>query len=224
MKKVAVAIDGPSGAGKSTIARTAAKELGFIYVDTGAMYRTIGFYMYENGIDGLDVSGITAALKNIKIELQYRDGLQRVLLNGRDVSDLIRTPVISRYASDVSVIQPVRDFLLDTQRDLAKRNSVIMDGRDIGTVILPDADVKFFLTASAEKRAERRFLELQEKGEHVTFEEVLSDMRRRDEQDTSRNSAPLRRAEDAILLDTSEMDLLDSIRYVISLIQKKTGD
>lgn len=224
MKKVAVAIDGPSGAGKSTIARTAAKELGFIYVDTGAMYRTIGFYMYENGIDGLDVSGITAALKNIKIELQYRDGLQRVLLNGRDVSDLIRTPVISRYASDVSVIQPVRDFLLDTQRDLAKRNSVIMDGRDIGTVILPDADVKIFLTASAEKRAERRFLELQEKGEHVTFEEVLSDMRRRDEQDTSRNSAPLRRAEDAILLDTSEMDLLDSIRYVISLIQKKTGD
>ncbi len=223
MKNIAVAIDGPSGAGKSTIARSVAKELGFIYVDTGAMYRTIGLYMHEHQIPGDDPVKVPAALPDIRLALRYENGVQRVLLNDRDVSEEIRTPIISKYASQVSAIQQVRDFLLETQRALAKESDVIMDGRDIGTVILPNAQVKIFLTASLEKRAERRYLELREKGENVTREQVLADMRRRDAQDENRASAPLKQAEDAVLIDTSGLSLEESMAKISALIREKAG-
>lgn len=223
MKNIAVAIDGPSGAGKSTIARAVAKQMGFLYVDTGAMYRTIGLYMHEHGIAGDDPVRVPAALPQVHMELRYEKGVQRIWLDGRDVSEEIRTPIISRYASQVSAIQPVRDFLLETQRDMAKKHSVIMDGRDIGTVILPDAQVKIFLTASPEKRAQRRYEELLEKDEKVTLEQVLADMRQRDEKDEKRSSAPLKQAEDAVLVDTSDLTLEESIAAITALIQEKAG-
>ena len=187
---IAVAIDGPAGAGKSTIARAAAAQLGFVYVDTGALYRTIGLAVCRRGIDGTDVPGILATLPEIQVGLTYQDGAQHVLLDGEDVSDAIRTPQISTYASQVSSVPEVRAYLLDLQRDLARRQSVIMDGRDIGTVILPNAKVKIFLTASPEKRAARRCAELREKGQDVTVEGILADMERRDALDASRAVAP----------------------------------
>jgi len=218
---IAVAIDGPAGAGKSTIARAAAAQLGFVYVDTGALYRTIGLAVCRRGIDGTDVPGILAALPEIQVGLTYRDGAQHVLLDGEDVSDAIRTPQISTYASQVSSVPEVRAYLLDLQRDLARRQSVIMDGRDIGTVILPDAKVKIFLTASPEKRAARRCAELREKGQDVTAEGILTDMERRDALDASRAVAPLKQAEDAVLVDTSDLTLKQSIEAVLTVIRDK---
>ena len=221
MKQFAVAIDGPSGAGKSTIAKAVAAKLAIVYVDTGALYRTIGLAVQRRGISMDDNAGILSVLPEIRVELTYRDGSQCVLLDGEDVSGLIRTPEISMYASKVSALPAVRAFLLDLQRDMARTHSVVMDGRDIGTVILPDAEVKIFLTASDEKRAERRWLELREKGEEVTVEDVLSDMRRRDAQDSSRAAAPLRQAEDAVLVDTSALTLEESIQAVLDVIGRK---
>lgn len=219
MNQIAVAIDGPSGAGKSTIAKTAAKTLGFIYVDTGALYRTIGLAVFRKNFDALNPNEVISVLPEIDIKLKYVDDAQRVYLNGEDVSELIRTPEISLFASRVSVIAEVREFLLDMQRDIADKNNVIMDGRDIGTVILPNAKVKIFLTASDEKRAERRYIELCQKGVKTNLQEVLSDMRQRDEKDSSRSLAPLKKANDAILLDTSELDLQQSIDAVINIIK-----
>lgn len=218
---IAVAIDGPAGAGKSTIARAAAAQLGFVYVDTGALYRTIGLAVCRRGIDGTDVPGILATLPEIQVGLTYQDGAQHVLLDGEDVSDAIRTPQISTYASQVSSVPEVRAYLLDLQRDLARRQSVIMDGRDIGTVILPDAKVKIFLTASPEKRAARRCAELREKGQDVTVEGILADMERRDALDASRAVAPLKQAEDAALVDTSDLTLEQSIEAVLTVIRDK---
>jgi len=218
---IAVAIDGPAGAGKSTIARAAAAQLGFVYVDTGALYRTIGLAVCRRGIDGTDVPGILATLPEIQVGLTYQDGAQHVLLDGEDVSDAIRTPQISTYASQVSSVPEVRAYLLDLQRDLARRQSVIMDGRDIGTVILPDAKVKIFLTASPEKRAARRCAELREKGQDVTVEGILADMERRDALDASRATAPLKQAEDAVLVDTSDLTLEQSIEAVLTVIRDK---
>ena len=218
---IAVAIDGPAGAGKSTIARAAAAQLGFVYVDTGALYRTIGLAVCRRGIDGTNVPGILATLPEIQVGLTYQDGAQHVLLDGEDVSDAIRTPQISTYASQVSSVPEVRAYLLDLQRDLARRQSVIMDGRDIGTVILPDAKVKIFLTASPEKRAARRCAELREKGQDVTVEGILADMERRDALDASRAVAPLKQAEDAVLVDTSDLNLEQSIEAVLTVIRDK---
>lgn len=223
MNQIAVAIDGPSGAGKSTIAKTAAKTLGFIYVDTGALYRTIGLAVFRKNFDALIPDEVISVLPEINIKLKYIDGAQCVYLNDEDVSELIRTPEISLFASRVSVIPEVREFLLDMQRDIANKNNVIMDGRDIGTVILPNAKVKIFLTASDEKRAERRYLELCGKGIETTPQEVLNDMRKRDEKDSSRSLAPLKKADDAILLDTSELDLQQSINAVINIIKNATN-
>lgn len=224
MGYISVAIDGPSGAGKSTVARAAAARLGYVYVDIGAMYRAIGLAVCRRGISGEDAAGIAAALPEIEIRLAYQDGAQRVMLNDEDVSDAIRTPEIAHYASKVSAVPEVRQFLLDVQRDMAKKGNILMDGRDIGTVILPHAPVKIFLTASAETRAERRYLELAEKGQQVTRESVLHDIVERDRQDMTRAVAPLRQAEDAVLLDTSEMTLEESIDAVLQIIRKKTED
>ena len=218
---IAGAIDGPAGAGKSTIARAAAAQLGFVYVDTGALYRTIGLAVSRLGIDGTDVPGLLAPLPDIQVGLTYQDGAQHVLLDGDDVSDAIRSPQISTYASQVSSVPEVRAYLLDLQRDLARRQSVIMDGRDIGTVILPDAKVKIFLTASPEKRAARRCAELREKGQDVTVEGILADMERRDALDASRAVAPLKQAEDAVLVDTSDLTLEQSIEAVLTVIRDK---
>lgn len=214
-----VAIDGPAGAGKSTIAKAAAKELGYIYVDTGALYRTIALASYR--ADALDDNAkVIALLDNIKVELKYVDGAQAVYLNGEDVSALIRTPEISMGASKVSAIPEVRAFLLDLQRDIAKANNVIMDGRDIATVVLPNADVKIFLTASPEKRAERRYKELVEKGQDVKFDDVLADVNQRDYNDSHREIAPLKPSEDSVMADTSDLSLDGSIDLIVSIIKE----
>ena len=206
-----IAIDGPSGAGKSTIARFLAKELGFIYVDTGALYRTVGYAVLKNGIDTKDATAVEALLPSITVTMGYVDGEQHVFLNGEDVSGYIRTPEVSMAASAISALPVVRQYLLDLQQDTARKQSVIMDGRDIGTVVLPFADVKLFLTASAEDRAKRRFLELQEKGVETTYDDVLRDMKERDYNDSHRAAAPLKAADDAILLDTSGNTLEQSV-------------
>lgn len=213
-----VAIDGPSGAGKSTIARILAKELGYLYVDTGALYRTVGYAVLQNGIDPTDLSGVEALLPTITVSMGYADGEQRVYLNGEDVSGFIRTPEVSMAASTTSAMPPVREFLFRLQQDTARANSVIMDGRDIGTVVLPFANVKIFLTASAEDRAQRRFLELQEKGMDVTYEDVLRDMKERDYNDSHRAAAPLKPAPDAKLIDTSGNTLEQSIALLKQVI------
>lgn len=216
-----VAIDGPSGAGKSTIARAAAKALGFIYVDTGALYRAIGYYIVKQGINTKDEQAVSQQLINIDISLKYDNkGKQQVILNNIDVSEYIRTPEISMAASNVSAIPKVREFLLDLQRNIAKNNNVIMDGRDIATVILPNADVKIFLTASAEKRAHRRYLELLEKGENVTEQEVLEDVKKRDYQDSHREIAPLMPSGTSIIVDTSELTLDESINTIIKIVKE----
>lgn len=215
---ISVAIDGPSGAGKSTLAKRLAKELGYLYVDTGAMYRAIGLFALRQGVDPKDEAAVTALLPQIQIELRYVDGAQRVLLCGEDVSEAIRAENVGMATSAVSAHPPVRAFLLELQRGMARTHDILMDGRDIGTVILPGATVKIFLTASAEARADRRFKELQNKGVDTDYETVLEDIRRRDYQDSHRATAPLRQAEDAVLVDTSEMDLEESFQALKSLI------
>lgn len=215
-----VAIDGPAGAGKSTIARAAAKELGFIYVDTGALYRTIALSAVRCGAVS-DNEKIIDMLNDITVKLGFADdGSQCVYLNGEDVSSLIRTPEISMAASKVSAIPEVRAFLLDLQRDIAKENHVIMDGRDIASVVLPDAKPKIFLFASPECRADRRYKELVEKGEDVTYEDVLADVNRRDYQDSHREIAPLKPTEESVMADTSELDLQQSIELIIRIIKE----
>ena len=224
MQTIRVAIDGPSGAGKSTLARAAAADLGFLYVDTGAIYRTVGLFVQENGLDAGDAAAVAAALPGLRPELRYDgEGRQRMLLNGRDVSEEIRLPEISRYASAVSALPPVRAYLLETQRELARKHNVIMDGRDIGTVVLPDAEVKIFLTASAQVRAERRCRELEERGTPQPFPEVLRDIENRDYRDTHRAAAPLRQAEDAVLLDTSALSFQESREALLRIIRERTG-
>lgn len=219
-KQYAVAIDGPSGAGKSTLARAAAERLGILYVDTGAIYRTIGLYVQRRGIDPKDTAAVLAALPDIRIGMDHDDdGMQRMLLNGEDVTANIRLPEISMYASAVSAIQGVRDFLMEMQRSLARERSVIMDGRDIGTVVLPDADVKIFLYADVEVRAKRRELELQQRGTPKPYEEVLREMEERDYNDTHRAAAPLRAADDAIMVDTSSMDFDASLALLLDVIR-----
>ena len=219
-KQYAVAIDGPSGAGKSTLARAAAERLGILYVDTGAIYRTIGLYVQRRGIDPKDAAAVLAALPDIRIGMDHdADGMQRMLLNGEDVTADIRLPEISMYASAVSAIQGVRDFLMGMQRSLARERSVIMDGRDIGTVVLPDADVKIFLYADVEVRAKRRELELRQRGTPKPYEEVLREMEERDYNDTHRAAAPLRAADDAIMVDTSSMDFDASLALLLDVIR-----
>ena len=220
-KFVSVAIDGPVGAGKSSIARTAAQRLGFIYADTGALYRSVGLFCHRNGVDMTDPAAIAGTLGSIKLEIRLVDGVQHIFLNGEDVSEEIRLPEISMAASAVSAVPEVRAALLDTQRDIARKNNVIMDGRDIGTVVLPDAQVKIFLTASPEIRAKRRYDELRAKGSNVSFDEVLSDLNRRDYNDSHRAAAPLKQADDAVLADTSELDFEQSVELVCSLIKEK---
>lgn len=219
-KQYAVAIDGPSGAGKSTLAKAAAERLGILYVDTGAIYRTIGLYVRRHGIDPKDTAAVLAALPDIRIGMDHdADGMQRMLLNGEDVTADIRLPEISMYASAVSAIQGVRDFLMEMQRSLARERSVIMDGRDIGTVVLPDADVKIFLYADVEVRAKRRELELRQRGTPKPYEEVLREMEERDYNDTHRAAAPLRAADDAIMVDTSSMDFDASLALLLDVIR-----
>ena len=218
-----IAIDGPGGAGKSTVAKAVARELGIVYVDTGALYRTIGYYVRSKDVSPKDNEEVTALLPEISIEVKYLDGSQRVYLNGEDLGDKIRTPEMSMYASAVSAIPAVRSFLLDTQRDIARKNSVIMDGRDIGTVILPDAEVKIFMTASAECRAKRRYNELTAKGVEAKYEDVLREMNERDHNDSTRDIAPTAAADDAVLLDTSDMSFDEVVAAVIDLTNKKIG-
>ena len=217
-----VAIDGPSGAGKSSLSRRVAEHFGMMYVDTGAIYRTVGLAVQRAGIDPDETAAVIALLPSLEIDLRHdAAGLQRMYLGGEDVSEAIRTPEISRYASKVSAIPEVRAFLMEQQRSLARRYSVIMDGRDIGTVVLPDADIKIFLTASAEERARRRYEENRAKGVEQSFEEVLADIIERDERDSSRAAAPLRAAEDAVHLDTSNYSFEESFAVLSELIRER---
>lgn len=220
MKMINVAIDGPAGAGKSTISRKAANELGFIYIDTGALYRTVGVAAMRQNKLGSEEEIASVLTSELSVELRFVDGIQRMFLNGEDVSEEIRTPDASMAASRVSAVPAVRAYLFDLQKKIAKENNCIMDGRDIGTVVLPDADVKIFLTASPEARAKRRFLELQEKGSDAKYEDVLSDMVKRDYDDSHRAIAPLRQAEDAILVDTSNIGLDESVALIIRTIRE----
>lgn len=220
MKNINIAIDGPAGAGKSTIAKMVSKKLGYIYVDTGALYRTIALFITENDIPDEEIE---TALEKADVSLRFIDGAQRVFLGDRDVSDLIRTPEISMAASRTSAIPAVRKYLFGTQQKIAAENNVIMDGRDIGTVVLPNADVKIFLTASAEERANRRFKELSEKPNCPCYEEILSDIIERDHQDMTREVSPLKQAEDAVLVDTTELDLEQSAEAIEKIITEKTG-
>lgn len=218
MERINIAIDGPAGAGKSTIAKAVAKEMSYIYVDTGALYRTVGVFAIEEKTDFDNTEDMKNLLGRIDVELKCVDGVQKVYLNGLDYSDKIRTPEASMAASDVSKIPIVREFLLSKQRDIAKENNCIMDGRDIGTVVLPDAQIKIFLTADVEERAGRRYKELLEKGTEVKFEEVLEDMKKRDYQDSHRKIAPLKPAEDSIIFDTTGMTLEQSVPKMLELL------
>ena len=219
---IAIAIDGPAGAGKSTIARMAARELGFIYVDTGALYRAIGLAAQRRGMGAKDTADVTAMLPQLTVELDFNEnGEQIVLLDGEDVSAFIRTPEISMMASGVSAIPEVRAFLLELQRDMARRHNVIMDGRDIGTVVLPGAQIKIFVTASAECRARRRYDELIAKGTDVTFEDVLSDVVARDYADSHREIAPLKPADGAVLVDTSGENLETSVKKLLGIMKER---
>lgn len=217
----AVAIDGPVGAGKSTIAREAARRLGFVYADTGALYRAVGLYCIEDGADLSVPCEIAKRVGGIKLEISLIDGTQHIFLNGADVSEKIRTPEVSMAASAVSAVPEVRAALLDMQRDIAKKSSVIMDGRDIGTVVLPDAGVKIFLTAKPEIRARRRYDELIAKGKDVSYEDVLSDLQKRDYDDSHRAAAPLKKAEDAVMADTSGLDFEQSVELVCGIIKER---
>jgi len=222
MKYISVALDGPSGAGKSTLAKSVSAKLGYLYVDTGAIYRTIGYYAFTNGIDPKNEEAVTAVLPEIDVQMVYgEDGLQHMLLNGQDVTREIRLPEISMYASAVSAHPPVRAFLLEMQRQFARTNHVVMDGRDIGTVVLPDATVKVFLTAAAEERARRRMLELEQRGTPQAFEAVLKDIQERDYNDSHRPVAPLKQAEDAVLLDTTELNFQQAEEALLRIIREK---
>lgn len=215
-----IAIDGPAGAGKSSTAKLIAKKLGYIYVDTGALYRTVGLYSIRKGIDTKDADGVIATLPEIKVEIKFVDGTQHVFLNGEDVSDAIRTPEASMGASNVSAIPKVREFLFDLQRSIAAENNCIMDGRDIGTVVLPNADVKIFLTASVEERANRRYKEMIEKGENADYNDILEDIKKRDWQDSHREIAPLKQADDAIFVDNGGYNLESGTEYLIGIIKE----
>lgn len=219
-----IAIDGPAGAGKSTIARAVASKLGFIYVDTGALYRSIGLYCLNNNIETTDKTEIERILPEISVQLKYLDGVQKVILNENDVSDEIRKPECSMAASNVSAIPVVREFLFELQRKMARENDVIMDGRDIGTVILPDAEVKIFLTASPEERANRRFKELVEKGNNPDYDELLKEINQRDYNDMHRETAPLKQAEDAVLFDTTTLGKDEVVDELLKIISEKLGD
>ena len=218
---IKIAIDGPSGGGKSTLAKRISRELGIVYVDTGALYRTVGYHAYIKGIDKNDVEKVTALLPETDIELTFKGGEQHVLLNGEDLGDKIRQPIISMYASAVSAMPAVRAFLLETQRKIARTTSVVMDGRDIGTVILPDADVKIFLCASNAERARRRCDELIAKGQKAEYEQTLKDIKQRDHQDSTRPIAPLKQAKDAVLLDTSELDIPGVLAAMKQIVREK---
>ena len=215
---ISIAIDGPSGAGKSTISRTVAEKLGYLYVDTGALYRTIGLYVLRKGGDPKNEQQVEALLPELKVDMGYENGIQQMFLQGENVTDQIRTPQVSMAASGVSAHSCVRAYLLELQRRLARENNVIMDGRDIGTVVLPKADVKIFLTASSEVRAKRRFDELTAKGENTTFEKVLEDVEKRDYADIHRAISPLVQAEDAIVADTSQLNFEESVALVQKII------
>lgn len=216
-----IAIDGPAGAGKSATAKAVAKELGFIYVDTGALYRGIGLYVIRKGAKASSIEEVVPLLAEIKIEMKHIENEQHIFLNGEDVSGLIRTESVSAAASDVSAIPAVRDFLFDMQRDIAEKNDVIMDGRDIGTVVLPDAELKIFLTAKPEVRAERRVKQLLEKGIEANFDDVLADVIQRDYNDSHRDFRPLKLAEDGILLDNSELSFEETFEKIISLAKER---
>ena len=223
MKVINVAIDGPAGAGKSTISRAASAELGYIYIDTGAMYRTVALYTIRQKVDSKCEADVVALLDEICVDIKHIGDEQHVFLNGEDVSALIRTPEVSVAASNVAVIPKVRLKLVELQRELAAKNNVIMDGRDIGTYVLPDANVKIFLTADVEQRAKRRFDELCEKGTKCDFEEVLRDMKYRDKNDSEREFAPLKPSEESVILDTTHLSLSESIKLVIDTIKNKVN-
>lgn len=218
---ISIAIDGPSGAGKSTLAKRLAQELGYLYVDTGALYRSIGLAVLRAGKDTLDEAAVVSCLPDIALDLRYIEGTQHVFLCGEDVSDAIRQEAVSMAASHVAALPAVREFLTETQRELARKNNIIMDGRDIGTVILPNAQIKIFLTASPEVRAQRRTRELQQKGQNVPYEEVLADIRKRDANDMNRAVAPLKQAEDAVLVDSSGDDFDASYRRLYDVITSR---
>lgn len=221
-KLYSVAIDGPSGAGKSSVAKAVAKQLNILYVDTGAIYRTIGLAICRRGLDSKSKTDVLPVLPELDIRMAYgEDGLQHMLLNGDDVTAEIRRPEISLYASDVSAMAEVREFLMEMQRDMARKNCVVMDGRDIGTIVLPDADVKIFLTASAQERARRRFLELQKRGMEKPYEDILAEQEQRDYNDTHRAVAPLRPADDSVIVDTTELDFEQSKEKILSIIREK---
>lgn len=220
----AIAIDGPSGAGKSSLARRVAARFGFLYVDTGAIYRTVGLAAYRRGVACKDAAAVEALLPTLDIQMAYNEqGEQRMLLNGEDVSEAIRLPEISICASDVSALPEVRAFLLEMQRKMAREHDVVMDGRDIGTVVLPEAELKIFMTASAEARAERRMKELAAKGVETDFESVLRDIRYRDEQDSARAAAPLKQAEDAVLVDNTALDFAANEELLCRIVREKLG-
>ena len=224
MKTISIAIDGPSGAGKSTLAKSVSRALGYLYVDTGAIYRTIGYGAYAKGVNPGDGQAVAALLPELEIGLTYgEDGLPHMTLNGEDVTEKIRLPAISLYASAVSAHPAVRAHLLEMQRKLAREHNVVMDGRDIGTVVLPDAAVKIFLTASPEERARRRCRELEQRGTPEAYEKVLAEMRQRDYDDSHRAAAPLRQAEDAVLLDTTELDFDGSRQALLKIIRERTA-
>lgn len=217
---VNIAIDGPAGAGKSSTAKLVAKKLGYIYVDTGALYRTVGLYSIRKGIDTKNAEKVIATLPDVKVELKFVDGAQHVFLNGEDVSEAIRTPEASMGASNVSAIPKVREFLFDLQRKIAAEKDCIMDGRDIGTVVLPNADVKIFLTTSVEERANRRYKEMLEKGEEADYNDILEDIKKRDYQDSHREIAPLKQAEDAIYVDNGGYNLEDGAEDLLRIIKE----
>lgn len=221
---ISIAIDGPAGAGKTSICHRLAKEMDVLHVDTGALYRAIGLFVLRQGVSPRDAAAVTALLPRIRVDLSFVEGQQRVLLNGEDVSDEIRTPETSTAASDASAIPEVRAFLLELQRDLARRHNVVMDGRDIGTVVLPDATVKIFLTATAEARAERRWLEQKLRGIDEPYEKVLEAIRSRDYNDSHRAAAPMKQAEDAWLCDTSELDFEASVALILSYIRIRLAE
>lgn len=218
---ISIAIDGPAGAGKSTISKKVSNNIGFVYIDTGALYRAIGYYAVSNGIDPKDSKRVSEFLKGINISLDFIDGKQCVLIDGIDVSDKIRTPEISMAASNVSATPKVREFLLDLQKNIALKNNVVMDGRDIGTVVLPNADIKIFLTASIEERAKRRYNDLIKKDKNIKFQDVLNDVKQRDYNDSNRDIAPLKPADDAIIVDTTGESLEQSVERLLSLIKEK---
>ena len=218
-----IAIDGPTGAGKSTIAKAAAKELGFVYLDTGAIYRTVAWHITMMGIGPKDTDHVPMLLDDANIQIDFQPDGQHMILNGKDITQEIRTPEIASVASQAAAQPAVREFLLDMQRDRAKTHNIIMDGRDIGTVVLPDASVKIYLTATPEARAMRRYQEYLEKGQKASYEEVLADQKKRDYDDSHRKIAPLKQAKDAVLVDTTEMGLQESIDYCVALIREKLG-